>query len=333
MDVLIGFLTGQLPVLLVVIVMVPAVLAGYIVAFELLIRRLPSERQPSVRPWIWVGPALIFVSVFLVYPTLGTIVVSLQDKHSNFNGLTNYQQVLADFPTGDGWISIRDNLYWLVLYTGFVLLFGVLLAVLTDRVAYETPVKSLIFMPMAISFVAMAVIWKFMYLYQPPGQPQTGTMNFLVTSLFHAQPITWLQDKRINNFALILAAIWGQTGFAMVILSAALKGIPGELLEAARVDGAGEVTIFRRVIFPLMMPTITVVGTTLVIFSLKAFDVVYVMTQGNYDTNVLANKAYLELFNAFNTGRAGAVAVLLLLAVIPVLIFNTRQFRAVEARR
>jgi alpha-glucoside transport system permease protein len=333
MDVLIGFLTGQLPVLLVVIVAVPAVLAAYIVAFELLIRRLPSERQPSVRPWIWVGPALIFVSVFLVYPTLGTIVVSLQDKHSNFNGLTNYQQVLADFPTGDGWISIRDNLYWLVLYTGFVLLFGVLLAVLTDRVPYETPVKSLIFMPMAISFVAMAVIWKFMYLYQPPGQPQTGTMNFLVTSLFHAQPITWLQDKRINNFALILAAIWGQTGFAMVILSAALKGIPGELLEAARVDGAGEITIFRRVIFPLMMPTITVVGTTLVIFSLKAFDVVYVMTQGNYDTNVLANKAYLELFNAFNTGRAGAVAVLLLLAVIPVLIFNTRQFRAVEARR
>jgi alpha-glucoside transport system permease protein len=333
MDVLIGFLTGQLPVLLVVIVMVPAVLAGYIVAFELLIRRLPPARQPSVRPWVWVGPALIFVAVFLVYPTLGTILVSVQDKQGNFIGLANYQQVLADFPIGDGWISIRDNLYWLVFYTGFVLLFGVLLAVLTDRVAYETPVKSLIFMPMAISFVAMAVIWKFMYLYQPPGVPQTGTMNFLLTSLFHAQPITWLQDKRVNNFALILAAIWGQTGFAMVILSAALKGIPGELLEAARVDGAGEVTIFRRVIFPLMMPTVTVVGTTLVIFSLKAFDVVYVMTQGNYDTNVLANKAYLELFTAFNKGRSGAVAVLLLLAVIPVLIFNVRQFRAVEARR
>jgi alpha-glucoside transport system permease protein len=333
MDVLIGFLTGQLPVLLVVVVAVPAVLAAYIVAFEFLIRRLPEDRQGSVRPWIWVGPALIFVGVFLVYPTLGTILVSFQDKQGNFNGFTNYQQVLADFPTGDGWISIRDNLYWLVLYTGFVLLFGVLLAVLTDRVAYETPVKSLIFMPMAISFVAMAIIWKFMYLYQPPTEPQTGTMNFLITSLFHAQPITWLQDRRVNNFALILAAVWGQTGFSMVILSAALKGIPGDLLEAARVDGAGEVTIFRRVIFPLMMPTITVVGTTLVIFSLKAFDVVYVMTQGNYDTNVLANKAYLELFNAFNKGRSGAVAVLLLLAVIPVLIFNVRQFRNVEARR
>ena len=333
MDILITFLTGYLPWIIGVLIGVPALLAAYIIGFEFVIRLLPQERQGWVRPWVWVGPALAFVAVFLVYPTIGTVIVSLEDKQGNFAGLLNFQHVLADFPTGDGWISIRDNLYWLILYTGFVLLFGVLLAVLTDRVPYETPVKSLIFMPMAISFVALGVIWTFMYSYQPPGAPQTGTMNSLLTTLFHAQPITWLQDKRVNNFALILAAIWGQTGFAMVILSAALKGIPGELLEAARVDGAGEITIFRRVIFPLMMPTITVVGTTLVIFSLKAFDVVYVMTQGNYETNVLANKAYLELFTAFNKGRSGAVAVILLLAVIPVLIFNMRQFRTVEARR
>jgi alpha-glucoside transport system permease protein len=332
-DVLITFLFGYLPWIIGVLVGVPLLLGIYIVGFEYLIRLLPRELHGSVRPWVWVGPALVFVGIFLVYPTIGTVIVSAQDKQGNFVGLLNFQQVLADFPSGDGWISVRDNLYWLVLYTGFVLLFGVLLAVLTDRVPYETPVKSLIFMPMAISFVALGVIWTFMYSYQPPGAPQTGTMNAVVTGLFHAQPITWMQDKRVNNFALILAAIWGQTGFAMVILSAALKGIPGELLEAARVDGAGEVTIFRRVIFPLMMPTVTVVGTTLVIFSLKAFDVVYVMTQGNYDTNVLANKAYQELFTAFNQGRSGAVAVILLLAVIPVLIFNMRQFRAVEARR
>ena len=326
-------LTNQLPTLLGVIVGVPAVLVGYIVAFEYLVRLLPPAVQPRVRPWIWVGPALAFVTVFLVYPAIDTIRISLQDRHGAWIGLANYQQILSGFPTGGAWIAIRDNAYWLVLYTGFVLLFGLLFAVLADRVPYETPVKSLIFMPMAISFVALGVIWKFMYSYQAPGEPQTGTLNFLVTNLFHGQPLTWLQDERVNNLALIAAAVWGQVGFAMVILSAALKGIPGELLEAARVDGAGELTIFRRVIFPLMMPTITVVGTTLVIFALKAFDVVYVMTFGNYNTEVLANLAYKELFTFANPGVSGAVAVLLLLTVIPVLIFNLRQFRAVEARR
>jgi alpha-glucoside transport system permease protein len=328
------FLSVQLPTLLAVVVGVPAVLAAYIVGLELLVRRLPREAQPSVRPWIWVGPALAFVALFLVYPAIDTIRISLLDKYGKeFIGLDNYAQVLSDFPTSDGWIAIRDNLYWLVLYTGLALFFGLILAVITDRVRYEAGVKSLIFMPMAISAVALGVIWKFMYSYQPPGAPQTGTMNFIVTTVFHAQPITWLQDTRINNFALILAAVWGITGFSMVILSAALKSIPVELLEAARVDGAGELMVFRRIIFPLLMPTITVVGTTLVIFALKAFDVVYVMTQGNFKTNVLANLAYFLLFNFGNPGRSGAVAVILLIAVIPVLIFNLRQMRQVEARR
>src|SRR6266516_4804801 len=179
-------------------------------------------------------------------------------------------------------------------------------------------------MPMAISSVALGLIWDFMYEYQPPGQEQTGTLNALVTTFLHHDPVSWLQDQwpgesfnLLNNLALIGAATWGITGFAMVILSAALKGIPAELLEAARVDGAGELTVFRRVILPLMMPTIVVVGTTLVIFALKAFDVVYVMTSGNYKTNVLANYAYFLLFNFANPGRSGAVAVILLIAVIP----------------
>ena len=310
----------------------PAALAGYIVGLEYLVRRLPAGAQPRVRPWIWIGPAIFFVAVFLVYPAIDTVRISLLDSTGNLS-LENYAKILGGFPTGGVWIAIRNNLYWIVLYTTLVLFFGILLAVLTDRVPYETAVKSLIFMPMAISFVALGVIWKFMYSYQPPGSPQTGTMNFVVTSLLHGSPITWIQDRRFNNFALIAAAVWGYTGFAMVIISAALKGIPGELVEAARVDGAGEITIFRRIIFPLLMPTITVVGTTLVIFALKAFDVVYVMSQGNYDTDVLANRAYFELFQFNNPGRSGAVAVILLVAVIPVLIFNLRQFRAVESRR
>jgi alpha-glucoside transport system permease protein len=321
---------SQLLTLLVVIAGVPAALAAYIVAGETVIRRLPEGAHAGARPWLWVGPALLFIGVFLVYPVFETIRISLTNRQGAFIGLGNYATVLTQNAV---LIAIRNNLLWLVLYTLFVLMFGVLLAVLSDRVSYENPVKSLIFMPMAISFVALGVIWKFMYSYQPPGAPQTGTMNFVLTSLFHAQPIAWLSDRRLNNLALILAAIWGWTGFAMVILSASLKGIPGELLEAARVDGAGELTVFGRVILPLLMPTITVVGTTLVIFALKAFDVVYVMTNGNFDTDVLANRMYKELFNNGNPGRSGALAVILLVAVIPVLIFNLRQVRAAEARR
>jgi len=179
----------------------------------------------------------------------------------------------------------------------------------------------------------MAIIWQFMYYYRPPDVPQTGTLNAILVNIFHGQPITWIQDSRFNNFALIFIGVWGATGFAMVILSAALKGIPAELLEAARVDGANERTIFRRIILPLMMPTIVVVGTTMVIFALKAFDVVYVMTAGNYNTDILARRMYSELYNAGNYANASALAVVLLLAVVPVLIFNLRQFRAVEARR
>lgn len=327
------FLTGYLPWIVGVVVLVPIVLVGYISGSEWIVQRLPEGRRPRVRPWFWVGPALAFVTLFLIYPSAGTFYVSFFDKHGAFTGLGNYAYMLSDFPAGGAWIAIRDNLLWLVFYTFFILFFGLLLAVLADRVRYETIVKSLIFMPMAISFTALAVIWKFMYDYEPPGAPQIGTLNAIVVTLFHSDPITWIIDKRINNFALIAAGVWGYVGFAMVILSAALKSIPGELLEAARVDGAGELTIFRRIIFPLMLPTITVVGTTLVILALKAFDIVYVMTQGNYDTDVLANRAYLEYFIAANPGRSGAVSVLLLLAVIPVLIFNLRQFRMVEARR
>ena len=333
-------LLTDIPTLVVVLVGVPGVLAAYIVGGEFLVRRLPDKARPSVRPWIWVGPALVLVTLFLVLPAVGTLIQSFEDNKGNFNGFSNFSAQLAGFPTGGAWIAIRDNLFWLIFYTLFVLAFGLLLAVIFDRVPYESVVKSLIFMPMAISSVALVVIWKFMYAYQPPGQAQTGTLNFLLNTLFHQDPRTWVQDTTpifglfpLNNLALIAAAVWGIVGFSMVILSAALKGIPADLLEAARVDGAGEITIFRRVIFPLMMPTVVVVGTTLVIFALKAFDVVYAMTNGNYDTDVLANRMYKLLYNSFDYGGASAVAVILLLTVVPVLIFNLRQFRAVESRR
>jgi len=332
-------LLGDIPTLLAVVLGVPAVLVAYIVGSEYLVRRLPDKNRPQVRPWIWVGPSLLLVTGFLLLPAIATIFQSFEDNHGAFIGLQNYATQLADFPSGGAWVAIRNNIIiWLLFYTLFVLAFGLALAVLFDRVPYETVVKSLIFMPMAISSVALGVIWKFMYSYQPLGAPQTGTVNAVVT-FFRHDPVAWLQDQWpnglgvLNNVALIGAATWGITGFAMVILSAALKGIPGELLEAARVDGAGELTVFRRVIFPLMMPTIVVVGTTLVIFALKAFDVVYVMTNGNYGTDVLALRMYNFLYLSHNNAAASSVAIILLIAVIPVLVFNLRQFRAVEARR
>jgi alpha-glucoside transport system permease protein len=333
-------LLQDIPTLLVVILGVPAILAAYIVGGELLVRRLPDKNRPQVRPWIWVGPALLLVAAYLLLPALGTILQSFENNAGSWVGFNNYASQFADFPSGGAWVAIRNNvIFWLIFYTVFTLVFGLVLAVLFDRVRYESIVKSLIFMPMAISSVALGIIWIFMFQYSTPGESQVGTLNAILT-FFHHDPVVWLQDQWpsdrfnvLNNLALIGAATWGITGFAMVILSAALKGIPGELLEAARVDGAGELTVFRRVIFPLMMPTIVVVGTTLVIFALKAFDVVYVMTGGNYNTDVLAFRMYEQLYTAGNNGHASAVAVILLIAVIPVLIFNLRQFRAVEARR
>jgi alpha-glucoside transport system permease protein len=334
-------LLSDIPTLVVVILGVPAVLAAYIVGGEYLVRRLPDKQRPQVRPWIWVGPALILVTCFLFLPAIGTTLQSFQNNAGDWVGFKNYASQFADFPQGGAWIAIRNNvIFWLIFYTLFTLALGLVLAVLFDRVPYESFVKSLIFMPMAISSVALGVIWDFMYEYQPAGQPQTGTLNAIVTTFLHHDPVTWLQDQWpnpdfniLNNLALIGAATWGITGFALVILSAALKGIPADLLEAARVDGAGEITIFRRVIFPLMMPTIVVVGTTLVIFALKAFDVVYVMTSGNFGTDVLAYRMYNQLYTAGNYGNASAVAIILLFAVVPVLIFNLRQFQAVESRR
>jgi alpha-glucoside transport system permease protein len=332
-------LLQDIPTLLAVILGVPAVLVGYIFAAEFVVRRLPDKNRPQVRPWIWVGPALLFVAAFLMIPAIATLIQSFEDNHGNFIGLQNYATQLGGFPTAGAWIAIRNSIIiWLVLYMILVLAFGLGMAVLFDRVQYETIVKSLIFMPMAISSVASGVIWKFMYWYQPVGAAQTGTLNSIVT-FFHHDPVAWLQDQWpnnlaiLNNLALITVATWGLTGFSMVILSAALKGIPGDLLEAARVDGAGELTIFRRVIFPLMMPTIVVVATTLVIFAIKVFDVPYVMTNGNFNTDVLALRMYNLLYLSHNNSAAAAVAIVLLLAVVPVLVFNLRQFRAVEARR
>lgn len=315
---------------IIVLVGVPATVIGYVFLVEQVLRLVPGRLQASIRPWLWLLPALLFLFVFLVYPTLNTIVLSFEDKFSKtFVGLNNYTYF---FTSPDTLVSLRNNVIWLVLLTFFAVGGGMVIAILVDRVRYESIAKSVVFVPLAISFVGASIIWKFMYDYQPAGHPQTGLLNAGVAGLGF-QPITWIQDAPLNTVALIVVAAWTWTGFCMVILSAALKGISVELLEAARVDGATELQVFRGITFPLLLPTIAVVSTTMIITALKAFDIVYVMTSGNYDTNVIANQMYKELFTNSQPGRASAIAVILLLLIIPIMAINIRRFRQQEAIR
>lgn len=322
----------QLVTAIIVVVGVPAVLVGYIYGTELLLRAMPESRKPQIRPWLWLLPALLFLLVFLVYPAIGTIVQSFQNTaQTQFVGLDNYAWF---FGNSQALIALRNSVLWLVFLTLFVVGLGLIIAVLVDRVRYESVAKSVIFVPLAISMVAAGVIWRFMYDYRNPGQEQTGTLNAILAAV-GIGPVTWLQEQTfaINTIALIVVMTWMWTGFAMVIISAALKGISVELLEAARVDGATEWRVFRHIVFPLLLPTIAVVSTTVIITALKAFDIVYVMTNGNFNTEVIASLMIKEMFNNGNFGRASAIAVILLLAIIPIMLMNISRFRAQEALR
>jgi alpha-glucoside transport system permease protein len=317
---------------LVVVIGVPAVLVGYILATEQVLRVFPQRAQPRVRPWLWLFPALAFLGVFLVYPTIGTLVRSLQDTAGKtFVGLDNYAFFFGDSGTLG---ALKNNVIWVVLLTLLTVGLGLLIAVLVDRVRYESVAKTVIFVPLAISATAASVIWLFMFAYQPAGTPQTGTLNAIVTPL-GIGPFPWLtlSGFNFNTILLILVTTWIWTGFCMVIISAALKGINVELLEAARVDGATEWEVFKGIIFPLLTPTLAVVATTIIITALKAFDIVYVMTNGAFDTNVIANSMYQEMFNFGDFGRGSAMAIVLMVAIIPVMAVNIRRFQAQEALR
>lgn len=288
------------------------------------------QRRTSWLFWFWAGPAVVVAAIFLFYPVLNTIWSSFFNfDTTQFVGLRNYQKIFTNTSLLE---VLRNNLLWLVLATAGTVFLGLVVAVLVDRVKFESIAKSAIFIPMAISFVGASVIWKFVYNYAPAGKPQTGLLNAIITS-FGAQPQAWLINTGVNNFALIAVYIWMWTGFCMVILSAALKGIPAEILEAARVDGASEIAIFFRIIVPMISPTLAVVTTTMIINVLKIFDIVYVMTGGFYKTDVVAVEYYKQLFTNFDNGIASGLAVLLLVVIVPIMYFNIKRFRQQEAQR
>jgi alpha-glucoside transport system permease protein len=316
---------------LVVVIGVPVVLVGYITLVEGGLGYMAPRPREVLRPWLWVLPALVCLIVFWLYPVLNTVWLSMRSADSSeFVGLSNFAYVFTD----DTMLSaVKNNIVWLLLFTVLTVGGGLLAAVLTDRVRYESAAKSIIFLPMAISAVGSGVIWRFMYDYRPPGAAQRGTLNALITLIPGVQPQSWLVNEPINTIALIVAYAWIWTGFCMVILSAGLKGISGEVLEAARVDGANEWRVFWGIIFPMLGSTIAVVTTVMLVTVIKTFDIVYVMTNGNFNTEVIANRWYKEMFNFREFGRAGAIAVVLMLAIVPIMFYNLREFRGQEARR
>lgn len=288
-------------------------------------------RTGRLQPWLYIGPALAFLAFFLVYPSIYTIYISFFDRFSeNFVGLANYIHVFTDRIM---LTAFRNNALWVVVFTTFTVSCGLAFAVLLDRVRYEKIIKSIIFVPMAISMVGAATIWRFIYAFRPENTPQVGLLNAIVTG-FGGQPVGWLVEAPwLNNLLVIVVGIWMWTGFCMVILSAAYKNIPRELMEAARIDGANEWQIFRKISLPSLAPTLVVVATTMVVFVLKIFDIVFVMTGGLFGTEVLANRMFREMFISMNFGRASTIAVVLLLLIIPVMVFNVRRLRQEEALR
>jgi len=301
-------------------------------------------------PWLWLAPTLALLGVFLVYPSVDTIRRSFLDARSQeFVGLDNYE-FIVDNPTplaADTHAALLNNMLWLTVFTAVCVGLGLVMAVMTARVRYEAAAKAAIFVPMAISFVAVSVIWRFMY----EIDADVGTVNAIFSEL-GKDPVAWLINTdapqkpfvdvppndapapfQVNNFALIAVGVWNWTGFTLVILSAGLKSIPDDVMEAARVDGAGEWQIFRRITLPMMSPTIVVVTTTLVIQTLKTFDLVWVMTGGRFKTDVVATLFFKEAFLFRDFGVGAALAVVLMLFVVPIMLISIRRFQMQEEIR
>ncbi len=286
-----------------------------------------DNRRSRIRPWLFVIPALLFLTVYLVYPVIETLRLSMFDRlDQHFIWFKNYTWLFGD---SGFWQSALNNLGWLIIVPALATSFGLVIAVLADRLWWGHIAKTLIFMPMAISFVGAAVIWRFVYDYNGPGMEQIGLLSAITEGL-GLSPQPWLTIRYLNSFLLMIILVWIQTGFAMVILSAALRGIPEETIEAARIDGASERQIFFGIMIPQIAGTILVVWTTITIIVLKVFDIVYAMTNGENGTQVLANLMYRWTFINGDSGRGSAIAMIIMIAVLPIMIWNIRRARASE---
>ena len=320
-----------------IIIAVSACVGYFVLSNKLLDLLLPARgakaainigRVNIIRPWLFLGPALCVLVMYLAYPAFETLRLSFLERIPGggyeWVGTDNYKRMFSEDKFFE---SLRNNLLWLIVVPALSTAFGLLAAQLTDRIRWGNLAKSLIFMPMAISFVGASVIWKLIYDARPVDQEQIGALNALVIWLGASEPKTWLTILLWNNFFLMAVLIWIQTGFAMVILSAALRGIPEETVEAAIVDGANPFQIFFKIKVPQIRTTIVVVWTTITILVLKVFDIVYAMTNGQWQTQVLANYMFDKLFVANDWGVSSAAAIVLMGLVLPIMIWNVVHFR------
>jgi ABC-type sugar transport systems, permease components len=298
-----------------------------------LVELLPNRWEDRVKPYVYILPAFAAISLYLIYPAVQTVIYSFANADSTkFVGFKNYSGLLSSHGFQQ---TLLNTLLWIAVAPIAAVLLGLGVAVLVDRLRAtgEKTAKTIIFLPMAISAVGASTVWRFIYESRPPGQAQIGIQNAIVTKLGF-DPVPWLEKStlHVNSFLLIVMFLWAQVGFSMVLLSSAIKGVPGDTLEAARIDGANERQIFQRVVVPQIMTTVITVYVTVAIGVMKLFDIVYVMTNGNFNTNVLATEFFNQLFTNFNNGYAAAIVVMLMVAVIPIMIYQVRQFKALEAR-
>jgi alpha-glucoside transport system permease protein len=317
-----------------------AVLAGVggaIVVFYLLNKLaelLPGRWEDRLKPFLWLLPAFAAIGLYLVYPTVQTVIYSFANASSTaWVGGRNYADLLGSSAFQN---TLFNTLLWIIVVPAGAIVLGLLIATLADRLRPrgEKTAKTFIFLPLAVGAVSAGAIWKFVYATNPPTQKQIGLLNGIATA-FGGQPVNWLQidTARLNSFMLMVILLWLQAGFAMVLLSAAIKGVPVDTLEAARLDGAREGQIFFRIVIPQIRTTLITVFITVLITVLKTFDIVYVMTNGNFNTNVVAVDFYNQLFTNGNAGYAAAIVVMLMIVMIPIMAYQIRQFRAEEASR
>ena len=298
---------------------------GVVVAALLLfIDRAPKRGQERWQVVAFLLPAGILLTVGLIIPAIRTTVLSfLNNDGSKWVGLANYDWMITEPETR---VVLRNTLIWVLLVPTLSTAVGLIYAILVDRARFESIAKSLIFMPMAISFVGAGIIWKFVYAYRQTGDDQIGLLNQIMV-WFGLEPQQWLLEPPWNTVLLIVVMVWIQAGFAMVVLSAAIKAIPGEIVEAARLDGAKPWQMFWRVTLPSVRPAVVVVFVTISIGTLKVFDIVRTMTGGNYDTSVIANEMYNQSFRYAETGHGSALAVFLFVLVLPIVIYQVRSLR------
>jgi len=318
---------SQIPTTFVAIVWGVSSVVLIFYSFNQIAGLFPAKIYNKIVPYIFIALAVIILGWYLFIPTIRSIALSFMDKTSTkFVGLDNYIYLFTDSSMV---ISIRNTFIWLVFGTGLSVFLGLTFAILVERSTIEKFAKTLIFMPMAISLVGAGVIFKFMYAYRPDGAEQIGLLNAVVVFM-GGKPQNWLGSAPLNNLFLIAIFVWLQTGFALVVLSAALKAVPEEMIEAARIDGASEFGIITKIVIPNIRGSIISVSTTIFLAALKCFDIVFSMTNGLYGTEVLASQQYKQMFKFLNYGRGSAIAVLILIAVSPVIYYNLKEFKKRE---